>query len=538
LRSRLETIPEFRQAFAVAEGGAISRSLTFRADVLPWLGADVALAAWSPEDDPATVEAALLLASRDLRASNRFVGRLREELAGFGAPLKKRDFAEVTYWAAERGPAVATVRGFVVIATNGAAMKEVIALGRNRGGAPLAESPAYLETLALLPDERLLDFYFAPNGAMAPVGPSPSRLALGLRLAPDGLAVDTAARFDLDRLDPANRALLMRGPNPLRALGAMPDETVGAVAIRDLRAIWAATATLRGQRQFQENLASFKRSTGLDLEEDIISWLTGEVGMAAVEERAGPAATGLPVGGLLVIEAADRPAVEARVAKITEALARQGVTFAPRQVGGATMQVVEGRGGLPGAGYGYVDDFLVVGSSLGALGQAADVGAGALPATPRFRAIRAALPDRARDLTYLDMNAIRRIAGAIVAMQSERDRENYRRQVEPWLRPLAAIGSANAVTTPDGAARSTLFLLLEPDFAPGAGGGEPAPASVETASLSGPETAAALAQAREIAAPFVERIEQRLEWREALDRRDLTEWRSTLERFGVTNRRP
>ena len=478
LRNRLETIPEFRQSLAGLEQGANAGRISFQADILPWLGPDVTLAAWTPEANPATVEGALIAASRDLRASNRFLLLLREESERLGAPLEKRQFAGVTYYAQENGAAIATLRGFVVIASGTEAMKEVIALGRNRGGPGLAEAPAYLETMALLPDERILDIYLAPTGPMA-AGPTPRQLALGLSLAPDGIAVDTAARYDLEALDPATRAVLLQGPNPLRALGAMPDETVAAVALRDLRAIWgAAAAPARGQRDVQQSLASFERSTGLNLEEDIISWLDGEIGLAAVEPPAGAATAGMPVGGLLVVEAPDRPRVEAKVAKIVEALGRQGVAFAPRQIGGVTMQVTEGRGSAPGGGFGYVGDFLVVGSPVATLGQAAEVGAGALPTTPRFQALRAALPGQVRDLAYLDVNAVRRIAGAIATAQGQG--ENYRRQAEPWLRPFAAIGGASAVTTPDGAARARLFVLLEPEFGPG-GDGPPAVAAAKGA---------------------------------------------------------
>jgi Protein of unknown function (DUF3352) len=538
LRNRLETIPEIGQSLAGLEQGANTGGISFQADILPWLGPDMTLAAWAPEGDPQTVEGALIVASRDLRASNRFLLLLREESERFGAPLEKRQFAGVTFYTGEDGPALATLRGFVVIASSTEAMKEVIGLGRNRGGPGLAEAPAYLETMALLPSERILDFYLAPTGPMATgplaAGPTPERLALGLSLAPDGIAVDTAARYDLEALDPATRAVLLQGPNPLRALGAMPDETVGAVAIRDLRAIWAAAAApARGQRDFQEGLSSFERSTGLNLEEDIISWLDGEIGLAAVEPPAGAATAGMPVGGLLVVEVTDRPRVEAKMAKIAEALGRQGVTFAPRQIGGVTMQVAEGRGAAAGGGFGYVGDFLVVGSPIATLGQAAEVGAGALPATPRFQALRAALPGQVRDLTYLDVNAIRRIAGAVATAQGQG--ESYRRQVEPWLRPFAAVGGASAVTTPDGAARARLFALLEPEFGPGGDGPPAVAAAGATAganSLADEATAEAIAQVNRL---VIERVDAR-RWRDVLQVDDPASWRAGLARLGVTDR--
>jgi hypothetical protein len=309
------------------------------------------------------------------------------------------------------------------------------------------------------------------------------------------------------------------------------------VAFRDLRAIWgAAAAPARGQRDFQQSLASFERSTDLNLEDDIISWLDGEIGLAATELPSGAATAAMPVGGLLVVEVTDRPRVEAKVAKIAEALGRQGVAFAPRQIGGVTMQVTEGRGSAPGGGFGYVGDFLVVGSPIAALGQATEVGAGALPATPRFRALRAALPGQVRDLAYLDVNGVRRIAGALAAAQGRG--ETYRRQVEPWLRPFAAVGGANAVTTPEGAARSRLFVLLEPEFGPG-GEGAPAVAAAgaaaDAAGLPDAATAEALDHLGRLAAPLTERIDAR-QWTDSLRVDDPASWRAGLSHLGVTDR--
>jgi hypothetical protein len=198
--------------------------------------------------------------------------------------------------------------------------------------------------------------------------------------------------------------------------------------------------------------------------------------------------------------------------------------------------VAEGRGSAPGGGFGYVGDFLVVGAPVATLGQAAEVGAGALPATPRFRALRAALPSQVRDLAYLDVNAARRIAGALAASQGQGD--NYRRQVEPWLRPYAAVGGASAVTTPDGAARSRLFVLLEPEFGPG-GEGAPAVAAAATAadavSLPDAATAEALARLERLAAPLTERIDAR-QWTDLLRLDDSASWRAGLARLGVTDR--
>jgi hypothetical protein len=83
---------------------------------------------------------------------------------------------------------------------------------------------------------------------------------------------------------------------------------------------------------------------------------------------------------------------------------------------------------------------------------------GSFATNPRYRAVRAALPDAPRDLAAIDMVAVRRVAQAY-AEQSGLTAQW--RPVEPFLRPIAALGSATAPVNADGLVRAQSVVVFD-----------------------------------------------------------------------------
>lgn len=464
LREKLATVPEIR---AVMEGGQrerIGRAMTVENDVLPWLGGDVALAVLPPSAASASdPDLAVLLASRDVRGAERFLRDLRTEIERSGEPMRKRETAGVTFYARGAGPALGMVRGFVLLSTSTDRLKEMILIARGRGQS-LGDSAAYQAIAGLLPPERLGEIYIAPDlsgGSVSVERVANRGVAVSARLTSSSLVWETVAPYDLERMHPDMRAWVQQPPNPLGVAAALPDATVAALAVRDIPALWrATTAVVRDDPTFQQSLATFEADTGFNLEQDLLGWLTGEVGLGLIADPT--VSGGLPAGAVLAIEARDRPLVEAKLARITDVLARRHkITLSPRPLDGGGAQVVDTAGPAQGAGYAFAGDYLLVGSSVAMLREAMIEPGNGLAANPRYSAVREAMPSAVTSLAVVDMVAVRQLTAATMA-ESQRQLDTWR-AVEPWLRPLAAIGSASATVGADGIGRSTAVVVF--DFA-------------------------------------------------------------------------
>ncbi|MCC6628868.1 MAG: DUF3352 domain-containing protein [Chloroflexi bacterium] len=463
LQEKLATVPEIRAAMEGGQRERIGRAMTVENDVLPWLGGDVALAVLPPSAASASdPDLAVLLASRDVRGAERFLRDLRTEIERSGEPMRKRETAGVTFYARGAGPALGMVRGFVLLSTSTDRLKEMILIARGRGQS-LGDSAAYQAIAGLLPPERLGEIYIAPDlsgGSVSVERVANRGVAVSARLTSSSLVWETVAPYDLERMHPDMRAWVQQPPNPLGVAAALPDATVAALAVRDIPALWrATTAVVRDEPTFQQSLADFEAGTGFNLEHDLLGWLSGEVGLGLIAD---PAFTGgLPVGEVLAIEARDRPLVEAKLARITDVLAqRHKITLSPHPLDGGAAQVVDTAGPAQGVGYTFAGDYLLIGSSVAMLRESV-VGRGdGLAANPRYVAVREAMPPAVTSLAVVDMVAARQIAAAWA--ESQRQMDTWR-AVEPWLRPLAAIGSASATVGADGIGRSTAVVVF--DFA-------------------------------------------------------------------------
>jgi hypothetical protein len=118
-------------------------------------------------------------------------------------------------------------------------------------------------------------------------------------------------------------------------LAQLPAATFLVLSGRDVAGFWRSMSTVleRASDVTREGLATVRSAftlvTGLDLEQDLLAWMDGEVAIAAFPTDGGP----LAYAGLgLLLQTSDRPAAERALAAVDAQLPGFGLTANPRIV--------------------------------------------------------------------------------------------------------------------------------------------------------------------------------------------------------------
>lgn len=261
------------------------------------------------------------------------------------------------------GLAVAFLPDALVTAETPAAIEQYLGLRQAQGTPPgqtsLADSPEFQRTLANRQQARA--FVAVYGNALELLNYDLSATALpdlGLPLPlPPVLDADTLRSLNfggtLEALVyPLDQGIQVRGryyydgvpftfgltptvPEADRPLALLPAATFLVISGRDVAGFWRGLSTVLEQASdvTREGLATvrsgFTLVTGLDLEQDLLDWMDGEVAIAAFPTEGGP----LAYAGLgLLLQTSDRPAAERALAAVDAQLPGFGLTANPRIV--------------------------------------------------------------------------------------------------------------------------------------------------------------------------------------------------------------
>jgi hypothetical protein len=317
------------------EGGGF----TWEKDLAPWLGEEAAL--WVSDiaaDEPSF---AAIVQTTDVEKAEAATTRFKEEE---GTQYTPRSHAGVDYEVDPDGTAVGFVDDFLVMATE-SAFKRTVDL--SEGGDALADSDRYKDSLDELEDDRLGNFYLD------------TKLLMDAALAEDPTAAQQLEQFKsvlpFDELGPTAGSLQADGDSiaidsvttglpegPLRTLSTLfggtgselirelPGDAWGAFAIPNVgegaETLFQAFAGALGGAALSAQLLE---ETGLDLDQDVFSW----IGDAGIFVRGTSEAK---LDGALVIESTDDDRASAAFGKLIGLIGKeQGATPAPVELQGA-----------------------------------------------------------------------------------------------------------------------------------------------------------------------------------------------------------
>lgn len=413
--------------------------ITWERDLGPWLGEDAGVwASGLEQDEP---DYAVIVATKDAEAARAAIGRLQ---AADGSPRTKRSYDGLPYEVDDEDTAVGLVDDFVVIGTE-AAFKRT---ADTRQADSLADVDRYRDAVDDLEDGHLAHWYVDARALFdAAVEADPT--------AAQQLA-QVKAVFPLDKLGPLTGSFHADGEGlradslvtgvpdgPMRRLaalwsgdgsdllGSLPGDAWGSYAVPRLGAGLKELFTgFAGAIGGAAVTAQVQSATGLDLQQDVFSWM-GDVGVFVRGEREAD------LNGAVVIETTDDARAAAAFGKFVGLLGKEaGTQPQPVQVDGADSAVTLAAPGSPqpvvlARGKGRVVAAVGTQAAADALDPDAELSdAGAYDAAEKI------LGDGRKPSFLVDVPAVLRLAQAMGAA-SDPDYESAR----PYLETLGAVTS-------------------------------------------------------------------------------------------------
>jgi hypothetical protein len=318
--------------------GLADENLTWERDFSTWLGEDAGL--WLTNLEAEEPSWALIMASTDAEAAEAALARFAE--AG-GGKHTARSHGGVDYEIDEEGVAGGLIDDYLVYGSEDA-FKRVV---DTRDADSLADEDRYGDAIGELADERLGHYYFDVKPLLEAAKKQDAEAAADLqqvermfpldKLGPvtgaftadgDGMALDTVVTGIPD--GPMRNLAELWSGGESELLGELPGDAWGAFAApRVGEMAESLMSSFAGAIGGAAVAAQVKQATGLDLQQDVFSWV-GDVGAFI---RGSDMAS---LDGALVIASTDEERATAAFGKIIALIGRQtGVKPEPVQVEGA-----------------------------------------------------------------------------------------------------------------------------------------------------------------------------------------------------------
>jgi Protein of unknown function (DUF3352) len=312
--------------------------LQWERDFASWLGEDVGF--WVTNFEAEEPSWAAIVASKDTEAAKAVEARVEK---ASDMTYTARSYDGIDYKVYEDGMAGGYIDDFVVVGTEDAFKRTV----DTRDGDSLADDDRYGDAIGELEEERLGHYYLDIKPLLEAAKKQDPATAVELRqfegmfpfdkLRPvtgaftadgDGMTLDTIVTGIPE--GPFRNLAQMWAGGETELLGELPGDAWGAFATPKLgEAAESLVSSFAGAIGGAALAAQVKQATGLDLQEDVFSWI-GDVGVFV---RGADMAS---IDGALVIGSTDDERASAAFGKIIAVIGRQaGTQPEPVQVDGA-----------------------------------------------------------------------------------------------------------------------------------------------------------------------------------------------------------
>lgn len=297
----------------------------------------------------------------------------------------------------------------------------------SQGATALTDQPEVETALrsALNLDQPLLQFYIPDYGSFinqllvaapnaAPLPPETlaqlqqfEGLSAGVGLEENGLRFQAVVRLN-DNLEGTSFE-----SSPGQVLENLPDSTLALFSGQNLSSLWQTYVQQASLNpQLGESLNNLRRrfqQFGLEPDQDLFSWMTGEFALGAVPSQGGIMGQ-LGLGAVLVLESSDRPTTEATLDKLDRLAERSNLqvedSTAPN--GQPLTKWILPQGIFQNEvllGYGWLDgDSLFLGLGSATVETMIDTSRPSLDENPTFQAAVQALPQQNAGYFYVNVS--------------------------------------------------------------------------------------------------------------------------------------
>ena len=329
----------------------------FRTDIQPWLGDQVTVA-FLPAGQ-GTMEQVLLVPLGDPLQAQTRLSEPPDDVTWVGRDYEGVDIQSIKTVTGETFESAVLGSKWLVLASGASAIEAVI--DSFDGGTSMLDSDAYRQAAKQLPSAMAQLYVNAPVAADVLASrdtlPGINGLVAAVTPLPNGLDIDVSTWLGPEDRPIYRDMVNAQSPMPER----LPDSTVLMVSTGSIGPMWQAlngADRLTARLPFSaETLAKWlKTQTGLDMENDILPWLAGEVafGLLPPTEEVIPGSSGAMGQLALLAEVADRDAAEATWAQLDETM-RSRFSFEAQPESPSVNRLVSYHGGIA-MGYGWLED--------------------------------------------------------------------------------------------------------------------------------------------------------------------------------------
>jgi hypothetical protein len=460
--------------------------INFKEDISPWMGTEAVIA--SPDfsnsigqgPNPPSPDFVVSIQSRDKAASDKFIDKVinipdepsfaDEDYQGITLHVQKikdRSYDEVI---------ITNINDLVVMSNDKDLVKGMIDKSKGTDVPSLVDNPNYKRIVTELPSNGIsitylemtgiLDTLFEESDIQLPTEQIQNLKAfeamavIGL-LQPQGIQLDMAVTFDVNKLSDDIKESLNQTPSPHEVLNKVPADTLAVISSSDLKKVWEQSRkSLEANPDFTEGLADFEEETGLNVD-DIFAWMTGEYAVVVVEVE--PQDEFMPpVGGYLLIGTDDIEGAKSTVESTLEVFQEQSggvVEFEENEIAGVKVNsAIDFMGKPTGGYYGFYENYFLAGYPENTVEILSSASQGSLVGDENFKIVQSHLPASTPGYLYVNLEKIR---GITEEQMSPGDAKDYDKEVRPFLEPIQALGVAGDTKGLDqGMSKASWFLLI------------------------------------------------------------------------------
>ena len=382
--------------------------LDYREQIKPWLGNQVAVAAWPSGADPADAAVVLIAEVKDRAAAD---ASLAEIAATSGAAPEVVAYQGVDLHLAE-GVAYAFVGEMLAVGESRESLEAVV--DADGSAETLANREDFSATMADLPPDHLASA-FVDLAAIAEATDTAEQLSAvstagaALIAERDGLRLSGSAPFDVDGAASSATAGFALGGEPSSLVDWMPEDTIAELVVFGLRGTLedaeAAAAGAPEGEQVTETLDTFRAlaafGLGIDIDADLLPLLDREVGIAITGLEGD-----LPTGQLL-LRPEDPAAAEATLGRVLDRLSATGGSTSSETHAGVEITALT----IPGTAevaFAVSDGIIIIGLGADDVAAALDAHAEgrALSRSEQYTQTFEVAGERAGNEAFVDIGAL------------------------------------------------------------------------------------------------------------------------------------
>ncbi|MBN1220512.1 MAG: DUF3352 domain-containing protein [Anaerolineae bacterium] len=460
-------------------------NLIYEEDIKPWLGPEVVLAlpdlTQALEGSSDTPPIVLAAQTTDQAASDNFIKKVLAEAAKDSEPFTEEVYQDVTLHIQENQFSndklvVTTFDNLVVIASGEQLVRDMIDKSKGKSEqTSLAENAQFKKITGELPANAVATIYMDLSGlfdvalqeSAFELPPESTQdleafeaVAMAGTLQPDGVQIDVVATYDVEQMSEQMKTSLRQSASANAVLDDVPAEALFVYNGNNLNNIWQQTKkSLESNPDFNEGMKDLEEELGFSFENDVFGWMTGEFAVVLLEVPP-PDEYSPPLGGYALIGADDVDNARNRVDKVIAALEEQGEMppLETETIDGIEMKVFRNSDDQIQGGYGFYKNYFLLAYLEDSIKAVTVASQSPLTGSDNFKTVQNRLPGQNNGYMYADFDRVRSV---VEDQLSDYEREDYQKNVRPFLVPIHAIGAASSTGGAEqGVNKGSFFILI------------------------------------------------------------------------------